>query len=76
MTRVLNKVIVITGGASGIGEATCHLLAKEGAVVALTDINDSAGKDTVQKIKQEGGELNFGIWTHVLKLKLSKSCKK
>lgn len=59
MTRVLNKVIVITGGATGIGEATCHLLAKEGAMIALTDINDSAGKNTVQKIKQEGGRAEF-----------------
>jgi len=55
----LNKVIVITGGTTGIGEATCHLLAKEGAMIALTDINDSAGKNTVQKIKQEGGRAEF-----------------
>ncbi|HRD70393.1 MAG TPA: glucose 1-dehydrogenase [Legionella sp.] len=55
----MNKVIVITGGTTGIGEATCHLLAKEGAMIALTDINDSAGKNTVQKIKQEGGRAEF-----------------
>ncbi|CEK09533.1 SDR family oxidoreductase [Legionella hackeliae] len=34
MKRLTNKVILITGGASGIGEAACHLLAQENADVA------------------------------------------
>lgn len=57
--RVLDKVIIITGGASGIGETACQLLAKEGAIIALTDINDTAGKNTVQKIRQAGGKAEF-----------------
>jgi NAD(P)-dependent dehydrogenase (short-subunit alcohol dehydrogenase family) len=40
MNRVLEKVIIVTGGASGIGRATCQLLALEGAFIAIIDIND------------------------------------
>ena len=39
MNRVKDKVAVVTGGAAGIGKATCMLLAREGALVAITDIN-------------------------------------
>jgi len=59
MNRVLNKVIVVTGGASGIGQATCFLLAQEGATVALVDINDPAGKETVAKIHSQRGQAEF-----------------
>lgn len=59
MGRVSDKVIIITGGASGIGEAACSLLAKEGGIIALTDINDSAGKKLIQKIQHEGGRGSF-----------------
>ena len=59
MNRVLNKVIIVTGGASGIGQAACYLLAKEGAAVAVVDINDNAGKDTVSVIQEQGGKAVF-----------------
>jgi NAD(P)-dependent dehydrogenase (short-subunit alcohol dehydrogenase family) len=59
MTRVLDKVVIITGGASGIGAVACSLLAKEGAIIALTDINDVAGKNIVKKIQQEGLKAEF-----------------
>jgi len=57
--RVLNKVIIVTGGATGIGQATCYLLAREGAMIALVDINDQAGKDTVATICSQGGNAEF-----------------
>lgn len=57
--RVLNKVIIVTGGATGIGQAACYLLAREGATIALVDINDQAGKDTVTTICSQGGKAEF-----------------
>jgi NAD(P)-dependent dehydrogenase (short-subunit alcohol dehydrogenase family) len=53
--RVKGKVALVTGGASGIGRASALLLAKEGAAVAVTDIQDDAGKDVVHAIKEAGG---------------------
>lgn len=46
------KVAVITGAASGIGQATAMLFAQEGATVVVVDNNDKAGKQTVQKIRR------------------------
>jgi len=57
--RVHNKVIIITGGASGIGQAACYLLAREGATIAIVDINDQAGKDTATTICSQGGKAEF-----------------
>jgi len=57
--RVENKVAIVTGGASGIGRATCLLLAREGAKVAVTDILDSAGREVVLEIKSSGGVAQY-----------------
>jgi NAD(P)-dependent dehydrogenase (short-subunit alcohol dehydrogenase family) len=54
--RVANKVTVVTGGGSGIGEATAKLLAKEGAKVAVADINESAAGEVARGIVSAGGE--------------------
>jgi NAD(P)-dependent dehydrogenase (short-subunit alcohol dehydrogenase family) len=56
MGRVEGKVAVITGGASGLGAASAHLLAREGATVIITDLNDSAGQETAEAIRSAGGE--------------------
>ena len=60
--QVQGKVALVTGGASGIGEAVCELLAREGASVAVTDVDDLKGPEVVARIKKAGGEANF--WHH------------
>ncbi len=50
MNRVANKVVLITGAASGVGEADARLLAGEGARVVLTDINEERGRAVVREI--------------------------
>jgi hypothetical protein len=53
--RLKDKVAIVTGAASGIGEATAKLFAKEGAKVAVVDINDSDGKRVEEEIRSDGG---------------------
>jgi NAD(P)-dependent dehydrogenase (short-subunit alcohol dehydrogenase family) len=54
--RVAGKVVLVTGGGSGIGRATATLLAGEGATVIVTDVNRTGGEQTVQQI---GGAASF-----------------
>jgi NAD(P)-dependent dehydrogenase (short-subunit alcohol dehydrogenase family) len=54
--RLANKVAVITGGASGIGKASCLLFAREGARVVAVDLKKDAAQETVNEIKAAGGE--------------------
>lgn len=49
-----DKRIIITGGASGIGRATAVLAAREGADVAIADIDQQGGEESVRLIKAEG----------------------
>jgi len=57
--RVKEKVAIVTGGANGIGEATAKLLAREGAKVAIVDIDDDNGKRVANEIKFEKGIADF-----------------
>jgi NAD(P)-dependent dehydrogenase (short-subunit alcohol dehydrogenase family) len=48
--RVAGKVVAITGGASGLGEATARLMAGEGAAVLVADIQDDRGQGLAAEI--------------------------
>ena len=54
--RVQGKVALVTGGASGVGLETAWLLAREGARLALSDINADAGQALAAKINAELGD--------------------
>jgi NAD(P)-dependent dehydrogenase (short-subunit alcohol dehydrogenase family) len=56
MNRVSGKVGIVTGAASGIGEATAKLLASEGARIAVVDIDDKNGERVVGEIISAGGK--------------------
>lgn len=51
-----NKVVVVTGGASGVGRAISELLASEGAKIVVADVDAAAMDDTVAGIVAKGGE--------------------
>ena len=48
--RVQNKVAIVTGAASGVGKEDAILLAREGAKVVLTDVNEEAGRAVAKEI--------------------------
>lgn len=57
--RLAGKVAVVTGGALGIGQATCIRFAEEGAAVVVADINAAAGAETASSITASGGRALF-----------------
>ena len=59
MNRVKDKTIIVTGGSKGIGKASCKLLAREGAKVAITDIEDDKGRELADEIKNEKGMAKY-----------------
>lgn len=54
--RLKNKLAVITAGASGMGRAGCELFAREGAKVAVVDINEKGVAEVIAAVKAAGGE--------------------
>jgi NAD(P)-dependent dehydrogenase (short-subunit alcohol dehydrogenase family) len=57
--RLANKVALITGGTSGIGEASALLFAKEGAKVAIVGRNEKRGHAVTEQILKAGGQAIF-----------------
>lgn len=57
MDRFVDKVVVVTGSATGIGEATSLRFAAEGAKVALLDFNSEENERTAAAIEAEGGQM-------------------
>lgn len=56
---IKGKVAIITGGASGIGQAIAFEAARRGAKIVIADINETAGVATLDRIKKQSGEALF-----------------
>lgn len=55
MERLSGKVALVTGGGAGIGRATAMLFAREGAHVAIVEMNREAGQRTLEELQAAGG---------------------
>lgn len=66
--KLQNKLAVITGGASGMGEAMAKRFAAEGAMVIAANINKEGAQQTVESIKQNQGQA-LAVTTDVTKPK-------
>lgn len=57
--RLKDKIVLITGGSSGIAKAAALLFTREGAKVIIADTNVEGGQETVRSISDAGGEAYF-----------------
>ena len=57
--RLLDKVAIVTGGASGIGAETARVFAMHGATVVLCDVQDELGRGVAQEIADAGGAAEY-----------------
>lgn len=56
--RFKDKVVLITGGAAGIGKATAQRFAEEGALVVIADVNETLGQETASTLHGEFAKVN------------------
>ncbi|OMC44758.1 SDR family oxidoreductase [Mycobacterium sp. IS-1264] len=54
MSRLAEKVAIVTGGAGGIGAATAHELARQGAAVAVVDVDEAKAAGVAEEIRRTG----------------------
>ncbi len=59
MKKLQDKVVIITGGGSGIGAASARLFAEEGAKLVLVDMNDEVGKTFTNNLTSDGYDAIF-----------------
>ena len=59
--RLLDRITVVVGGGRGLGEATSHRYAKEGAVVVVADLNKEFADSVAQNIKSSGGRASAAV---------------
>ena len=64
-TRFDSQIAIVTGGTSGIGEATAIQFASNGAKVVITGRRIDRGENVVRKIKKSGGDAMFIYADHV-----------
>ena len=61
MTAIKDKVVVVTGASSGIGEATAVLLAEKGAKLVLGARGEDRLKTLAKRIRQSGGDVAYAV---------------
>ena len=61
MSEIQNKVVIITGASSGLGEATARRLANNGAKLMLAARREDSLKELVTEIQQNGGTANYQV---------------
>jgi NAD(P)-dependent dehydrogenase (short-subunit alcohol dehydrogenase family) len=59
MKRLSDKIAIVTGGADGIGHAISEAMAREGAHVFVSDIDDNKGETFVEVLKKAGGNADY-----------------
>lgn len=59
MSRLKDKIAIVTGGGDGIGQATCRLFAEHGAKVAIFEIVEESGRATAAELQAKGADAFF-----------------